>query len=256
MIMKTLVGPLLASWCRALRDPACGALAGSEACGRYVMRRLALVIAVAMVLVVPTGADAGLILFLDDQDGNSVMIEDGKLGDINPLAGAVTYLGTLGEWTVNVTTAISKPLLGPQPTIDLNSVNVGGGTGTLLVRMTDTDFTVPAGQAGFTSEIGGTTDGKVEYWTWIDNANAEFGMTTPLAAVGPFGPGAFAGTFGQSALVPGLFSMTQEVQITHGSRFDITSFNAKLSVPEPGTLMLMGLGLLSIGFSSRRARRR
>jgi hypothetical protein len=220
------------------------------------MRRLALVLAVAMILVIPTGADAGLVLFLDDQIGNTVTINDNGIGDINPLAGVVTFSGSLGSWLVNVATGVSKPLLGPNPNIDLNSVDVSLGAGTLIIRMTDTDFTVPAGPTGFTSLIGGTTDGTVVYSTWFDNANAQFGMTSPLAAAGPFGPGAFSGTFHNSGLPVGLFSMTQEVQITHSRGVQITSFNAKLSVPEPGTLMLMGLGLLSIGFSSRRARRR
>jgi hypothetical protein len=223
------------------------------------MRRLALlVVAAAMILVVPSGADAGLVLFLDDQMGNTVTIDDNGIGDMNPLVGVVNFNGPLGAgpWIVNVSTAVSKPLLGPRPTIDLNSVNLSGGTGTVVIMMTDTDFSFGAGPVSFTSAIGGTTDGTVSYSTWFDSFNAEFGLTTPLAVGGPFGPVAFSDTFNNAAVLGGLFSMTQAVQITHSSGFHISSFNAKLSIPEPGTLMLLGLGLLSLGFTSRRARRR
>ena len=47
--------------------------------------------------------------------------------------------------------------------------------------------------------------------------------------------------------------MTDVIRITHNTRGDITSFDAEnsASVPEPGTLMLLGSGLLGIAGYSR-----
>jgi len=60
---------------------------------------------------------------------------------------------------------------------------------------------------------------------------------------------------------PDFFSLTQVVQITHGASGNltrVTSFDANLrSVPEPGTILLIGTGLLGLaGLGRRRLRKK
>src|SRR5262245_28409385 len=103
--------------------------------------------------------------------GSSVTIQDGGLGDLNSVAGAVTYAGSLGGFYVSISTGISKPALGSaqSPYLDLSSIEVNGlRSGTLTLKFTDTDFSAAVpGTVQFASGIGGaSTAGTVKYNTY------------------------------------------------------------------------------------------
>lgn len=78
-----------------------------------------------------------LTLKLDDGT-NSVTVQDGGAGDSNSTNGAVTWIRSLGVWTVNVSTGIGYPLFGSPswPYLDLNSVNTSTAPGTLTITLT------------------------------------------------------------------------------------------------------------------------
>lgn len=191
-------------------------------------------------------------------DGTTtVTVADQGAGDLNAVAGIVTFIGSIGQWIGNVTTGVGTPVL-TGPHLDLNSVNISnitGASGFIDVLLSDVDFTLGAGAqiAQFLGAIGGTTQGMVTWSLYIDDGNTLFAPTTLIGSDSAVGP-AFADVFSGPTLVDGTFSMTLAVRIVHGNApGTITSFDFEGQlVPEPGTIMLIGAGLLAIVLIRRR----
>lgn len=206
-----------------------------------------------------TGAIIAPALRLSD-GVNTVTVIDNQTGDQSLLVGVVTFNAAVGNWIVNVTTGITKPVLGSAalPEMDLNSVNVTSpGAGMLTIEFTDIDFAAPPGVPGFSLDVGGTTDGTVAIETYADANNAAFGTTTPLVNLGPFTGGAFSAVGSASSpVLAGPYSLTMVAKITH-ERVGATSFNANLKpVPEPASLAVWGvMSLIGAGVFGRRRRK-
>ena len=128
------------------------------------------------------------VLRLSADGGAPVTITDQLAGDMNPAVGAVTFLGPVGDFSFNVSTGFTKPILGSalSPSMDLNSVDISSaasGTHNLVVEFSDTGFG-PVNSA-FHLGIGGTTTGSVLYQAFLDPANVSFAQTTALGSIGP-----------------------------------------------------------------------
>lgn len=198
----------------------------------------------ACLSTVGTSAHAGLILTLSDGT-NTTTVSDGSAGDLNPLAGAVVFSGSLGAWIVNVATGISKPIIGTPQTdeMHLNSVNVTGQTaGTITVTLEDDGFSKL--DATWVSAIGGVTSGTIESQTFIDGAL--------VASYTTSGPGAFSDTQSGQVNATAPYSMKLVGIITHTGGYQASSFDYVVSVPEPGSLALMAGGLLGLVLLRRR----
>jgi len=209
--------------------------------------------------IAPT--QAALILTIDDLSTAGpadVSVTDGGVGDQSPLAGVLLFNGGVGSFIVNVTTGVSKPVLTCNPTLfDLNSVNVTGASGgSLLITLSDTGFLSALPNVGFSSNIGGTTNGTVDWKAYVDPTNVGTSAGATIIGQGIFSDGPFSATGSVGAVnVPlGTYALLQVVTITHTAGGQISSFDAETQVPEPGILGLLGVGLVGLGAMLRRRR--
>jgi len=227
-----------------------------------------LILGVAAAALMATGsANAAFIMSLDDSStaGIDRIVQDDTLAgvltsiglttnsdsDFGSGAGVVGYGGGFGSFILNLTAGISKPVIRePGTMLDLMSLTVSGGTGTLTIKLTDTGFL--RGGAGFLNfNIGGTTDGTISAQAYMDSANTEFGTGTLLGSMTSSSP-AFAYTSaGTTVNTTDPYSLTLVTSVTHANAGDVSSFDANV-VPEPSMLALMSLGLIGLGFAGRR----
>jgi hypothetical protein len=219
------------------------------------MKKLGLTLVMAMmaVMLVAGGAWA-LSITVSDGVNPSITVSDGGLLDMSAGDGVVTFMGAVGNWSMNVTTGTSYPMIGAQdfPMIDLNSVDVSSSAGgDLTLSVTDTYANweaLSSGITGFMGSVGGTTSGTVNVTFDINGVSHSIlwdDMTT-------FGS-AFAASqnwMGVPGSVGDPFDLTITAVINH-SAAGMTSFDAEIvpaPVPEPGTMALLGIVLLRLAF--------
>ncbi len=192
---------------------------------------------------------AGLYL-VDNSDGSSVFV--GLSG------GSASFTGTVGTWTVALTTGTTLQG-GVNPVLDLNIGSAVAGwksTGSLQIIYSDINFGPTSGTATLT-EKGNSIMGSVSASAGFSTANKAFGNESNLTG----GVGPLSGFLFKGSSTGGLNSSGSEyaaaimATITGGATFldDIrlsvaSTSPTRNSVPDSGmSLVLLAVGLTALG---------
>lgn len=211
-------------------------------------------------LLAGMATNAYAVAILRVSDGiSTVLVADNGAGDTNPLLGAVTTQSVIGNFMVGVTTGLTMPVIGSpvMPTMDVNSVQVSMGTGgTVTIAFSEVNYgPLAAGSNLVSMAMGGVTGGTVSWNAYYDTGNALFAQTSLIGSLGAFSGGAFAGATAGQLGIGSPFSITSVITINHGAGTKVSSFDAIIEpVPEPGTIALLGSGIVGLFFFGRRKR--
>ena len=189
----------------------------------------------------------------------TVTILDNSPQDLDPTQqGVVLFAGSVGDYTVNVTTGLTYPNLGTSasPELRLTTTDNSNGvplaaTDTLTILFTQTNFT--AGQLHAVISASSTDDtGTATAQAWYDSTNMPFAKTTPID--GPLSitntATSVSGTINTTSSTTGLYSITEQITLTpSGAPMEFggtVDLHASSVVPEVSTLLLIGAGLLGL----------
>ncbi len=234
---------------------------------RNILRGLTIAAAVAVVLFcTATTAEAALQMRITSSVGGTITIDDGEVDgggddDSSAIVGVILFTGSLGGFTVQVDTGITKPVTGSAaaPEMDLAYVVVKttAGAETLTIEFSDMGFTTsPLGVAVL---YGGTSNNATSTGTAGTGLNnALYNTADASTTLGPFPAAAFsAGSVLSIPLDPAApYSLTLKVDLVAGGTGTSSGDLQLTNVPEPASLAVWSvLGLAGLGYGGWRRKR-
>lgn len=181
-------------------------------------------------------------IFLSATDGVTTVAANDALSP-----GIAKYEGAVGNFTTSIDLGTGFPAIGQlsDPELDLTSLDLttGSAGGTLTVSLTETGFTTSTDARQFLSDITGVyTNSNATMSTYFDTTNTAFGTGTLLSS------GLLDNQQSIASVPPiaGPYSLTEIVTVTAGAHSLASIDAAIIDTPEPGSLPLLGAGLLML----------
>ncbi len=228
------------------------------------MRKVLTVVGVAACLwIASPDAQAAPILRLSQTGFADLVIADNTAGDENAAAGAIAvFLENYGDFQLTFLGGTSNAPGVVDANLEIGTffaVNTSNATKTLNVSFTDTGFMAPGDPGDLipvVSSVGSASvmaGSQVTFTSYVDPGNIAFGNALALAPVvcspGPSCSSDVVLYFNR----PAQYSLTNvtNLQVAAGQSVSFDGLTTS-AVPEPGSMLLFGTGLMGLAGAARR----